>query len=681
VPLRPKHSLGEPRPRAARQFTDREDFVAAFQSELARKDSAQHRLLVFYGIGGIGKTSLRRELGKLLEPMSDRVYAVLDFDVPSYRDMEIALYVLRKSLAGDFKVRFPAFDIAYAAYWQKTRPQTPMTRANLPLLDESSLLADIISVAGAVPFVGILPKLAFFTARAGKYVADWWTRRGQRELWELPGLEPAQIAERLPMFFAADLKDHLVQNGAGAVLFLDSYEALSEAERTEAQVYHRDEWVRELVTQLPGVLWVVCGREKLRWEELDSDWTGCLSQHLVGGLSEADVDKFLVSCGIEEGAIRKAIAAGSGGVPYFLDLAVDTCEEIGQRKNRAPVPDDFARTPRDVLDRFLRHLTREEVETLKVLSVPRFWDFELLQLLVKEYQTGFPLTAFDDLCRFSFLNPGMTPGAYTMHQLMRQSLAEHLPQELKQRIHRFLFDHYSSRLSHIDIKHITEQHRLALSEAFYHGKNALGAEAFFDWFKLAEEPFNRAAQWRFLTPLYEETAAALKGTLGSEHPSLALSLNNLALLLRAQGKYAEAEPLYRRALAIREKALDPEHPDVAASLSNLAMLLHSQGRYAEAEPLHRRALAIRERLLGPEHPDVAESLNNLAWLLHYKGKYAEAEPLYRRALVTVEKALGPEHPRVAKVLDEYAKLCEQTGRADEAAKMRARAETIRAKQQ
>ena len=41
------------------------------------------------------------------------------------------------------------------------------------------------------------------------------------------------------------------------------------------------------------------------------------------------------------------------------------------------------------------------------------------------------------------------------------------------------------------------------------------------------------------------------------------SLNNLAHLYRAQGRYADAEPLYKRALAIREKALGPDHPDVA----------------------------------------------------------------------------------------------------------------------
>ena len=76
------------------------------------------------------------------------------------------------------------------------------------------------------------------------------------------------------------------------------------------------------------------------------------------------------------------------------------------------------------------------------------------------------------------------------------------------------------------------------------------------------------------------------------------SLNNLAKLYDAQGKYAEAEPLHKRALQIREKALGPAHPNVATSLNNLALLYDAQGKYAEAEPLHKRALQIREKALG-----------------------------------------------------------------------------------
>ena len=59
---------------------------------------------------------------------------------------------------------------------------------------------------------------------------------------------------------------------------------------------------------------------------------------------------------------------------------------------------------------------------------------------------------------------------------------------------------------------------------------------------------------------------------------MARSLNNLAVLNRAQGKYGEAEPLYQQALKIYEKALGPEHPDVAQVLENYASLLTKMGQ-------------------------------------------------------------------------------------------------------
>jgi tetratricopeptide (TPR) repeat protein len=78
--------------------------------------------------------------------------------------------------------------------------------------------------------------------------------------------------------------------------------------------------------------------------------------------------------------------------------------------------------------------------------------------------------------------------------------------------------------------------------------------------------------------------------------------------------YAAAEKPLTRSLMINEKALGPEHPDVATSLNNLAGLYRAQGKYAEAEPLYKRALAIREKVLGPEHPHVAIVCKNMAGL-------------------------------------------------------------------
>ena len=80
--------------------------------------------------------------------------------------------------------------------------------------------------------------------------------------------------------------------------------------------------------------------------------------------------------------------------------------------------------------------------------------------------------------------------------------------------------------------------------------------------------------------------------MGSDHPDVATSLNNLAGLYETQGHYVQAEPLYKRSLAIYEKAHGPDHPDVAMSLNNLAILYRATKRETQAEELEKRAARI-----------------------------------------------------------------------------------------
>lgn len=69
---------------------------------------------------------------------------------------------------------------------------------------------------------------------------------------------------------------------------------------------------------------------------------------------------------------------------------------------------------------------------------------------------------------------------------------------------------------------------------------------------------------------------------------------------RDQNKYKEATHLLNDALAIREKTLGKDHPAVAATLNNLAVLFGKRGKYKEAEPLCKRALGIREKVRVPQ---------------------------------------------------------------------------------
>ena len=157
-------------------------------------------------------------------------------------------------------------------------------------------------------------------------------------------------------------------------------------------------------------------------------------------------------------------------------------------------------------------------------------------------------------------------------------------------------------------------------------------------------------------PLYKRAVSIDEQQLGKDHSNVATSLNNLAMLYQAQGRYSEAEPLYQRSMAIWEKQLSKDHPTVAKSLNNLASFYYIQGRYSEAEPLYQRSLSIREQQLGKDHPDVATTLSNLGALYHSQERYSEAEPLLQRTLAIWEQQLGSDHPRIATILNNLGQL-------------------------
>ena len=155
-----------------------------------------------------------------------------------------------------------------------------------------------------------------------------------------------------------------------------------------------------------------------------------------------------------------------------------------------------------------------------------------------------------------------------------------------------------------------------------------------------------------------------QGLLGPDHPDVAVSLNVLALIRRAEGDADGARPLYERALRLREQVLGADHPDVVLSLNNLGVFLHGIGDYAAAQAVYERSLALRERQLGPDHLLVAASLVNLAELLKKTRQRSVARRLLERCLLLREARLGASHPEVATTL---LLLAEAERRADSAA--------------
>ena len=169
----------------------------------------------------------------------------------------------------------------------------------------------------------------------------------------------------------------------------------------------------------------------------------------------------------------------------------------------------------------------------------------------------------------------------------------------------------------------------------------------------------QTSQFEEAEPLIRRSLDISRETLGSQHPVVALRLNNLAMLLRDTNRIEEAEQLMRQALEIDESTLGNQHPILAVHLSSLAVLLRHTKRTSEAERLVRRALEIDQATLGSQDPTLAHHLNDLAMLLCDTNRVEEAEPIIQRALDIYDSFRaenGHEHPHHEQVRANYQAL-------------------------
>ena len=92
----------------------------------------------------------------------------------------------------------------------------------------------------------------------------------------------------------------------------------------------------------------------------------------------------------------------------------------------------------------------------------------------------------------------------------------------------------------------------------------------------------------------------------------------------------------RRALTIDEHSLGADHPTVAVALNNLATFYMNTNRMAEAEPLLRRALSIKQKILGDDDPSLAKDLKR-------RGLWDDLSPAEQAEVLTRSHALPGRH--------------------------------------
>lgn len=542
--IQPRFQLGRKERQyiATKQFTDREYPREVFAKRVERiiqrsSSETEYDVIMYYGVGGIGKSSLQRQLKiELLNQVPNALYTSIDFMNNTLHSPARALLELVREIKYKHKILFPHFEIAYSLYFYKRNPDISYNEKQLPFKSELNIIG---SVVAALDGLGVVGAAAGIIERLYETKKKWSLNKDVKDqLQELESCSLQEIENRLPAFFSYDLQQGIDKHHIPvSVIFIDTYEALWTDVKNEATKYTKDEWVRELIALLPNVLFVICGREYLEWEIVAHEWKQIVEHHILGNLDNNNADYFLIQCGIEEEEIRSKMIHASSGHPYHLDLSVDTYFEI---KNRGETihPDQFGSNKREILDRFLRYLSDEEIETLKIMAIPHFYNRDVFVHLLSHFKTGYPVTKFDDFNKFSFITK--EKHKYYIHALMREGILKYTSSELVQHVHSNMAGFYADLLkNNKSLLSNNEKEISVLEENIYHQKSTLSEKQFAEWLESKRITYLKKYQLRGEIRFLKNLLGNIYEEIGSENMNTSL-FAILIDMIHLSGEYEKA---------------------------------------------------------------------------------------------------------------------------------------------
>ena len=525
---------------ALRHFTNRERAIEMLESYLNAPTDEKMKVLVFYGVGGIGKTALQLKLCDQLRnddpsiPFASFNMEKIGNKTGAYREV---LLNLRFDFERDFGIKFPRFDLCWAVIvaHEGGNPE-PLVRVN-PALQDSFDFATCLLEVPVSGLKGLVNKLIRGHPAFEKQIRHVFNTEDVIRLRDMAIRDESALPGELISSFAFDLKEGLpVREGKACrgIMFLDSYETLWVAREGGASAQARllDEWVRDLISYClhtsVGVLPVICGRDHLQWDS--TQWHGELDQHLLGGLSAHDAQLFLSRCEIgpapEESSttpLQEAIikccqeqqkdlsAEEIAYHPFYLALCAEIVLNTRENQGDDPPPSMFSYIPSvevadELADRFLKSLNNRAMELwVSELSLTPHFDEEIALDLDEERKHHNGRAGWERLKGFSFMDP-QTYGSYRFHKIMGEVLRNKLEEKDETAVHKWFCRHWNNRSE------------IALS--WYHHWLVEPEKVLISWKEMHEDAIEhlQIGRARELLSLWDETALDeyVHGRVGDE---------------------------------------------------------------------------------------------------------------------------------------------------------------------
>lgn len=714
---------------AVKEFTDREDPQEAFERKfrvLRENWKKSYYVLCYYGIGGIGKTCFVNKLCRVIRGVEGNELRLLDkidcnyirYDFGAEKSGTDKLSILlsfRKQLGeADKDFKFFRFDSAVLLYAKRSGVSIEKDETAKALLEGNPWLDAVLSTVGTVPGIGWVSGVIQAINKSAKTVRDSVSKhmdeaRYRYHLNEIDSLEMPELLKKLHEYFILDMRYNMQQVATKPVIvFMDTYERYIDTLNREISMITEDYWLRKgnrsVIRSIPGILWVITGREKLYWaeddawgepkaegqlsqmseEEKDALAETHLEQHLLGDLCQKDATGFLKKAGITNDALCIQLYKLTNGTPLFLDICVDTYYDLCS-EGIPTEPEQFGEDLTQLISRYLSNMTNENREMTYFLACLGKWNNEDVQRIAKEATTlrWYTYAKYESFVEHSFIikNPN---GSYYMHETVRSAALKNADEEIVEEIGRIklsvlqekveadqtledneTFAEYIKELAkkHLSYEEFCEHY---LGVVFKKVISLLKVSKLDDFYIPAKELFS------MVTNLYPGTKAeyivriAYGVTLNvagyakealevvSEVPleSSAVGVSGkgwreiklqIAKIYFDNGMYQKSVDIGEKILEERKQLLGKEHPDTLRAMNELASFYSKNGEKKKALELFEQTLELKKCVLGKEHPDTLRVMFDLAWFYEENKEYGKAEELAEHTLELQKMILGEEH--------------------------------------
>ncbi|MBR5539443.1 MAG: tetratricopeptide repeat protein [Clostridia bacterium] len=619
-------------PLATREFTDREEPRAAFwnkynsfKTEMA---DGNVRVISYYGIGGIGKSSL---LKKLRCEMDERIKSprYVDYNFEVSTEPKSVLEALRHILQDKYHFSFTLFDLGIYAYARKIglNPKLPEIKA---FIERSPILGLLGAGLDIVDFAGFARKVLSFADKAVALVRNHLLKH-KEELSEIENMEAADLYAYLPYLFSCDMVTNLENAAEPLVIFLDTYEKLVNEFAATGDTLERDEWLRGedgLIRNMPNTLWVIGGREKLKWEQFDPEWSEALEQHIVGNLSEADGISFLKKSGVSPDSLCKELYGITHGTPVYLDFCVDRFIAI-RDSGETPDVSLFGKDVRQLVTRFAQYMDDAKRDFVYMLAHLGTFDDKLVERIAPAIIPSFSISSYERIKGFSFIN-SLGDGRYVMHQTVGEILLADggeavrlIGEKVKDAVVPYCIDVLDT------LESITPEYTVLLE---YMKRFAPDSEdTVFYEFEYAGLVFIECRYDESLS-LYKQAYEHSISVLGEEHPQTIEIMSQLFAVYGNMALAGEAKEIGEKAIDLTKKVFGENSAETLDILIKAVSLHCSLAEYDDALKYGEEAYKISTVL-----PDISDEsyiflLNSLAIVYNCFGRNEDALVLNIEAL-------------------------------------------------